>query len=234
MTNILHYMLDMLTGAYAREDVRNAEKGRPMTTNIGRLFSVLSWGLEMVQEQAQRVKEWDDLNNAAGEVLDRYGANVGVARSGVEDPFYRLLIQVKLISQLSGGDIDTVTQAAATLLGVDLTQVELEEVFPAKVWVYVDMEALSEEQLDVIDAIAAMLKRIVAGGVGFRLFLRTDRSYESSIVLSSGACTYSHITIRPPSMDREYTDHIYLSTAASQSVKLTMLPVETDETGGNT
>ena len=74
----------------------------------------------------------------------------------------------------------------------------------------------------------------MAGGVGFRLFLRTDRSYESSIVLSSGACTYSHITIRPPSMDREYTDHIYLSTAASQSVKLTMLPVETDETGGNT
>ena len=224
MTNILHYMLDMLTGAYAREDVQNAEKGRPMATNIGRLFSILSWGLEIVQEQAQKVKDWDDLNNAAGEVLDRYGANFGVARSGVEDPFYRLLIQIKLISQLSGGDIDTVTQAAATLLGVDLTQINLEEVFPAKVWVYVDMEALSAEQLEVIDAIAAMLKRIVSGGIGFRLFLRTDRRYKSSIIFASGFSSSSHITIRPPSMDREFENRIHTSTAAFQEVKLRVLP----------
>lgn len=232
MTNILHYMLNMLTGAYAREDVQNAEKGRPMTTNIGRLFSILSWGLEIVQEQAQKVKEWDDLNNAEGEVLDRYGANFGVARSGVEDPFYRLLIQIKLISQLSGGDIDTVTQAAATLLGVDLTQVELKEVFPAKVWVYVDMEALSAEQLEVIDAIAAMLKRIVAGGVGFRLFLRTNRSYKSSITLSSGACTYSHLTIRPPSMDRHFTNSLCFSSAACESIRLSMYPTKDNKIGG--
>lgn len=232
MTNILHYMLNMLTGAYARDDVRNAEKGRPMTTNIGRLFSVVAWGLEIVQKQAQKVKEWDDPNNSKGKVLERYGANVGVARSGVEDPFYRLLIQVKRISQLSGGDIDTVTQAAATLLGVDLTQVELKEVFPAKVWVYVDMEALIAEQLEVIDAIAAMLKRIVAGGVGFRLFLRTDRSYKSGIALSSGACTCSHLTIRPPSMDRHFTNSLCFSSAACESIRLSMYPTKDNKIGG--
>lgn len=230
MTNILHYMLDMLTGAYVREDVQNAAKGRPMKTNIGRLFSIFAWALEISQSQALKVKEWDDLNNAQGTVLDRYGKNVGVARNGVEDAFYRLLIQVKLISQLSGGDIDTVTQAAATLLGIQTTQIKLQEIFPAKIWIFVDMDLLTSQQLEVIEAIAAMLKRIVAAGIGFGLFLRTSKQFENRIVLSTRTSTYSKITIRPPSMDRNFENRQYLSSAVYQSVKISIHQAETGGT----
>ena len=48
------------------------------------------------------------------------------------DDFYRLEIRVKVMSQLSGGDDDTVINAAAELLGVEPTDIELEDDFPAK------------------------------------------------------------------------------------------------------
>ena len=41
-------MLDLLTGAYNRADVRNAHNSLPLETNIGRLFDTFSWGLEPV------------------------------------------------------------------------------------------------------------------------------------------------------------------------------------------
>ena len=119
MRNYLSEMLDALTSAYTRKD-RNASKfKRPTETNIGKLFSVLAWGLDSVQAQAETVKLWDNIDLARGSVLDRYGANFGVNRLGADDEFYRLLIKVKMLSQLSGGDIETVANAAATLLEID-------------------------------------------------------------------------------------------------------------------
>lgn len=126
----LHTMLDMLTGAYNRDDVRNAYSSLPLETNIGRLFNTLAWGLELVHDQSDKILLWDDLDNAQGAVLDRYGENFGVARDGAPDAFYRLLIKVKMISLLSGGDIETVINAAATLFDIEPEQVDLDEVFP--------------------------------------------------------------------------------------------------------
>lgn len=54
------------------------------------------------------MRVWDDLDNAKGAVLDRYGANFGVDRGGATDTVYRLLIKVKMIALMSGGDIDTI------------------------------------------------------------------------------------------------------------------------------
>ena len=42
----LSQMLEYLTGAYARSDIRNSRHSLPMETNIGRLFGTLAWGLE--------------------------------------------------------------------------------------------------------------------------------------------------------------------------------------------
>ena len=100
----LSQMLEYRTGAYARQDMRNDRHSLPLETNIGRLFGTLAWGLEIIHENADRLKLWDDIDNAVGDVLDRYGANFGVARGGADDTFYRLLIKVKMIAVLSGGD----------------------------------------------------------------------------------------------------------------------------------
>lgn len=62
----LSQMLEYLTGAYARTDIRNSRHSLPVETNIGRLFGTLAWGLEIIHENADRLKLWDDIDNARG------------------------------------------------------------------------------------------------------------------------------------------------------------------------
>lgn len=173
----LEKMLDMLTDPYTHRDLQNVRKNRKLETNIGKLFSLLADGFEVIHKNAELVRLWDDLENAEGAVLDRYGANFGVQRGAASDALYRILIRVKMLAQLSGGDGDTVIRAAGELLGVQFSDVELQDVYPAKVALYVDQSLLSEERLALIDQIAVALKRILTAGVGLRLYLRTYRTY---------------------------------------------------------
>lgn len=171
MKDYLSKMLNALTSAYSRKDYDNLRCGLSPETNIGKLFAVFAWGLNMVQEQAEKIKAWDNLDNAQGSVLDRYGANFGVRRDGTTDEFYRLEIRVKVMSQLSGGDDDTVINAAAELLGVAPSDIELEDDFPAKKKMMVNALAIPPERQKLIDQIAADLKRLLAAGVGFGMYL---------------------------------------------------------------
>ena len=50
-----------LTSAYSRKDYDNQQRGFPLETKIGKLFAVFAWGLNMVQEQAEKIKAWDNL-----------------------------------------------------------------------------------------------------------------------------------------------------------------------------
>lgn len=177
----LSQMLGYLTGAYTREDIRNERHGLPPATNIGRLFGTLSWGLEIIHENADRIRLWDDLDHAQGAVLDRYGYNFGVKREGADDVFYRLLIKVKMISMLSGGDIDTIITAASNLFNVTPDNIELRELFPAKIWLYVDEAILDAERLEAAPLIAQLMKRIAVAGVGTRIFLRSYHSGKATL-----------------------------------------------------
>jgi hypothetical protein len=193
--NFLLRMLEMLTGGYNREDVQNVRHGREPQTNIGKLLSIPAWGFQLVHEHADKVKLWDNLDNAQGNALDRYGANFGIARESLDDNYLRLLIKVKMIAQLSGGDIDTLIIAAAELLGVLPDEVKLDEVFPAKVWIYVDEVLLDEYHMEIIHLIARVMKRIVAAGVGMRLFLRVTHRFNQTLYLNAGVSTYVRLDV---------------------------------------
>ena len=190
-------MLEYLTGAYARDDLYNERHSRPLQTNIGRLFGTFGWGLEIIHENADRIKLWDDIDNARGAVLDRYGLNFGVQRGGVNDIFYRLLIKVKMIALLSGGDIDTIISAAASLFNVDASEIELKELFPAKVWIYVDEGALDAERLEAAPLISELMKRIAAAGVGTRVFLRTYHKARAKSYYAVPSFLYSEVDAKP-------------------------------------
>lgn len=198
MHNYLHRMLEMLTGAYNRDDVHRAKWGQPPETNIGKLFSLHASALNLTHDHTDKVLLWDNIDNAQGNVLDRYGENFGVAREGSPDAFYRLLIKVKMLSQLSGGDIDTVTRAAATLLDVKPEQVELEEIFPAKVWIYVDRDELGGETVQLIDLIWRMIHRIVAAGIWLKLLLRVYSRHRYNVLAHNGAMIETTAIAYPP------------------------------------
>ena len=173
-------MLDMLTSGYTRKDLQRAKEELPPITNIGKLFSLFAYHLDLIKEHVERIRLWDNLDDAQGKVLDRYGANFGVAREGTSDAFYRLLIKVKMIAQLSGGDIDTVINAVASLYEIDPTKIQFAEIFPAKIMVTVRASDLGPEQLEAIDIVSRLIKRIIAAGVGFYTTLETIITYKDA------------------------------------------------------
>lgn len=231
MRDYLSEMLYALTSAYSRKDYDNHQQGRPMETNIGKLFSLFAWGLNIVHENAELVKQWDDLEWAKGTVLDRYGANWGVKRFNENDALYRLAIKVKVMSQLSGGDTDTVIRAAADLLGVQNPDIEFEDVFPAKIALYVDWLLLTPERQDLIEPIAWAIKRIIAAGVGMRLYVRTYRTYRRDLPICHAGAIGANIIAAPVNQDRESIVDIGVGFGAFMEVSLASHPIGMDRTG---
>lgn len=248
MRDLLSVMLDALTSAYSRVDYHNRQRDAPVETNIGKLFSIFAWGLDIVQEHAEKVKLWDILDNACGSVLDRYGANFGVKRFGANDRFYRLAIKVKLLSQLSGGDINTVLDAAASLLEVPVERIVLKELFPAKIGLDIQEADLSPETLEIIEDIMELIKRILAAGVGLIPTLCSYREYRTDVNVQPALFDYTSTVfdlpdVRPvsslnipvaaalfdrsqivfdlPAARRSFSDRISVTHAAFERIGLT-------------
>jgi hypothetical protein len=220
----LSEMLNALTSAYSARDYANRQRGSPLETNIGKLFSIFTWGLESVHEQAELLKLWDNIDYAKGSVLDRYGANFGVRRNGASDAFYRLLIKVKLLSQLSGGDIDTVINAAASLFGIPAEKVSLAEVFPAKISMAVNEADLDPETLEMVADIAAMLKRILAAGVGLITTLQSYREFRSDVRIQTAVLDRSHLFFSLPEAKRSFTQSVGVAHAVFENTRTTFEP----------
>lgn len=214
MKRYLKEMLYALTSAYTQTDYTNRDRTEILETNIGKLFSIFAWGLDSVQEQAELIRQWDNLDNARGTVLDRYGANFGVRRFGAGDVFYRLAIKVKLLSQLSGGDIQTVIDAAASLFDIPPDKVGLSEVFPAKVQLGLDEKDLTPETLEIAADIAALIKRILAAGVGLIIMLHNTREWRSDVIVTTAVFDHSHLTFTMPQVQRRFTSDIPVAAAA--------------------
>ena len=127
-----------------------------------------------------------------------------------------------MISLLSGGDIETVINAAATLFDIEPEQVDLDEVFPAKVWIYVDEADLEAEKIDTAELIAGVMKRIVAAGVGTRVFLRTYHTARSRSYYAVPALIYNEIEAKPRTTPfRTATSRSYVGLAVWEDVSIT-------------
>ena len=221
MRNFLAEMLEKLTSPYVMTDRYNAKHELTPETNIGKLFSVLAYGLDTVQEQADLIKLWDDIDNAKGSVLDRHGANFGVKRMGATDAFYRLAIKVKMLSQLSGGDINTVINAASTLMDLPPEKIELTEIFPGKVDIGVNEKDLPEEVFNAIEEITALLKRIVLAGVWFVTTLRVYRQLDGETLIENAAFDHTGLQFDLPDARRRIDGDVLTKTALLSLASLT-------------
>lgn len=119
-----------------------------------------------------------------------------------------------MIAQLSSGDEDTVIKAAAEFLGVDYTEIESEDVFPAKKRIYVDFNLLSEERLELIEQIAYAIKRTIAVGVGFRLYLKTHRVFKLLIPISHGGAVGQNMIFQPVAQSRKNVETFHVNQGA--------------------
>lgn len=174
-------MLDLLTSAYCKTDAYNTRNALPMQSNIGRLFAALDWGFGLIEQNAERVRLWNDIDHAQGAALDRHGANVGVARGGANDVFYRLSIRIKILSQISGGDIDTILTAVSGLYEIDADRIELEECFPAKVQIAIYENDLPADYMSIRDLVGILTKRLLAGGIALDMIYKAEDITKSNI-----------------------------------------------------
>lgn len=87
-----------------------------------------------------------------------------------------------------------------------------------------DEADLEAEKIDTAELIAGVMKRIVAAGVGMRLFLRTYRRSEAMLYLNTGAAISSRMTIRPPVINRRASSTIYLNSYAYELAHITIRP----------
>ena len=55
-------MLEMLTSSYNRTDMQRLEENQMPQTNIGKLFSLAGWGFDIIKDQTEKVKLWDNID----------------------------------------------------------------------------------------------------------------------------------------------------------------------------
>ena len=76
-------MLSMLTSAYNRNP----------SGNIGKLMGIFADGIDVIDAALRDVREWRNLNTAAGVVLDRVGDTYGVSRVGISNTCMSMSIE---------------------------------------------------------------------------------------------------------------------------------------------
>ncbi len=161
--------------------------------NNKKLYYVLyGYGFDEMEKALEGVEDSRDLKKASGKSLDLLGTNVGQLRQGEDDDRYRLLIQTKIIANLSMGDIPTINHVLTTL--IDEKYLGLVEGFkeirePASF--LIDYDGFTNQDLDVL------ISRVKAAGVAYK----TRRVYETDIRFSSAFISGEHIVISQPALD---------------------------------
>lgn len=135
-------------------------RGKPRLEAILSAFAEASQELErgMFTLYAPRF-----LENAAGDMLDVYGALVGQARGGLDDASFRIRIQARMILNRSSGTAEDILAIARLLVGPGNT-LTLREPPPAAMTLQVAGGATPFP-----DDLYAILYSAKAGGVSFRL-----------------------------------------------------------------
>nr|DAS84233.1 MAG TPA: Protein of unknown function (DUF2612) [Caudoviricetes sp.] len=80
------------------------------------LYYVLYGGYGELEKGFASINDSRNIDKAQGETLDKLGANVGQFRFGEDDDLYRLLIRIRIIANLSIGDIPTINKIMSILV----------------------------------------------------------------------------------------------------------------------
>ena len=145
----------------------NYEKG--LESNIGKFIKVFSDELEEIKTTLITVEEWENLDNAEGEVLDLYGKNVLQFRGQATDEVYRALIRSKVSRDRSTADYNTLIEILSALVGVPYEQIRIENgthpLYQTVSIIELPIEALNNLGLTA-NQFGRILAKIIAGGIG--------------------------------------------------------------------
>lgn len=150
-------MLNRLTDNYSKDP----------NSNISKLFQIIANEVKEFQLTLNDIKDYRNIDKAIGKALDGLGKNVLEYRNTENDEIYRDYIKIKIISNLSQGDINTINEVAAFLLKDKFIQSE-------ETWnnpLYEDLAGVVIRMKPNYTHIPVALNRVRAGGV--KLYFET-------------------------------------------------------------
>lgn len=158
-----------------------------------KLYYVLYGGFDEVYRAFDEIRASRDLDKAYGKTLDKIGANVGQFRLDEDDDLYRQLIKVRIIANLSLGNIPTINKVLSVLtkdvyLGLreawDKTEYQNE---PAKIVVNLS-RSIENYPIELIE-------RIKSAGV--RVLTEVLKYYDSDLYVGGLRRRHMHMTYKP-------------------------------------
>lgn len=202
-------MLEMLTSAYNRTDILELKEKRTPKTNIGKLFTLSGWGFDIIHDQTEKVRLWDDIDVMEGETLTRYGNGFGVARGEAEMRFtghdqgkdHRHACCWRSRYDHPLGGIPFWCKCGGYIFSGSL---------PAKIYLYIDEDKLDQEHKNVADTIAGLMKRIKTTGVGIRIFYKTYSSKRAAVYVGTPTCVAAFINVAPMPLNKKSVKTIEL------------------------
>ncbi|TPR40394.1 hypothetical protein [Apilactobacillus micheneri] len=81
-------------------------------------FDIEGKELKNIQELIYQIGQWRSVENAQGTTLDYIGNDLGVARNGANDDFYRFKIHSKRYQKLSDGTCNSLYKLVSNTLGI--------------------------------------------------------------------------------------------------------------------
>lgn len=158
-----------------------------------KLYYVLYGGFDEVFAALDEIRMSRDLDKAYGVTLDKIGANVGQFRLDEDDDLYRQLIKVRIIANLSLGNIPTINKVLSVLtkdvyLGLreawDKTEYQNE---PAKIVVNLS-RSIENYPIELIE-------RIKSAGV--RVLTEVLKYYDSDLYVGGLRRRHMHMIYEP-------------------------------------
>ena len=173
--NALQKMLRRITDNYNKDP----------DSNVGKLLNIAATEIEDLEETADKIRLWRDIDEAEGETLDRIGYNVQQWRGQATDPVYRILIKSKIARNLSDGSINTVIGTLAITLDTEHKEIEVRELWgdpsepePAAIFISVPTQRLNEIGFGLTQ-FGRLCNRIVAAGVKADVLLQGTFQFSS-------------------------------------------------------
>lgn len=153
---------------YKYEEAFNRLPERFRKPNNEKLYYVLyGYSFDEMEEALEGVESSRDIKRATGKSLDYLGANVGEFRRGQDDERYRLLIQTRILANLSMGDIPTINKIMSILFEKNYLGIEegyLDNLFlykeSASIKLYMDGDS-PDLPYDTLDRIRAAAIRVM-------------------------------------------------------------------------
>lgn len=107
MYNHVELMVDRLTDNY--------NKGSD--SGIMKLIKIMAEHNNDNETSYQIMRQSQDVDDAVGSGLDVIGRNVGISRGAMQDDQFRRMIKIKIIANMSNGDIPTLNKIFRAYLG---------------------------------------------------------------------------------------------------------------------